>query len=218
MGHLCVTCNSCHDLPGGGRVPAERSSRQSALRTQAGPDVRTHIPPVGARQNRRSTQGTVCRAHSGSGNHRSRPIPVVPAKAPSGMLCPGAGGPGVLLPGISQARCGRLRVDHRAARPRHPQADGRRRPAPAQPLRPAGSARDHLPGLPRRTADRLPQPGPGRRPRPHPRGPGRRHRKAAGPVITASRPASSPAQGRVCTRVARRTTASKWNGACASGS
>jgi len=42
--------------------------------------------------------------------------------------------------------------------------------------------------------------------------------KLLAPVITASRPASSPAQGRVCTRVARRTTASKWNGACASGS
>ena len=54
------------------------------------------------------------------------------------------------------ARRGRLRVDHRAARPRHPQADGRRRPAPAVPVRRAGSRRDHLPGLPRRAADRLP--------------------------------------------------------------
>ena len=42
------------------------------------------------------------------------------------------------------AAAGPLRVDHRAARPRHPQADGRRRPAPAQPLRPAGPGRDHL--------------------------------------------------------------------------
>ena len=37
-----------------------------------------------------------------------------------------------------------LRVDHRAARPGHPQADGRRRPAPAVPVRPAGPGRDHL--------------------------------------------------------------------------
>ena len=33
-----------------------------------------------------------------------------------------------------------LRVDHRAARPGHQEAHGRRRPAPAQPLRPAGPA------------------------------------------------------------------------------
>ena len=39
---------------------------------------------------------------------------------------------------------GPLRVDHRAARPRHPQAHGRRRAAPAQPVRPAGPRRDHL--------------------------------------------------------------------------
>ena len=39
---------------------------------------------------------------------------------------------------------GPLRVDHRAARPRHPQADGRRRPAPAVPLRSARSRRDHF--------------------------------------------------------------------------
>ena len=74
-----------------------------------------------------------------------------------------------------------LRVDHRAARPRHPQADGRRRPPSAQPLRRAGPGRDHLRRLPRRAADRLPQPGPGRRPRPHPRRTPRRHREAARP-------------------------------------
>ena len=74
-----------------------------------------------------------------------------------------------------------LRVDHRAARPRDPQADGRRRPAPAQPLRRAGPGRDHLPGLPRRTADRLPQPGPGRRPGPQAGRPAGRHREAAHP-------------------------------------
>ena len=79
------------------------------------------------------------------------------------------------------AAAGPLRVDHRAARPRHQQADGRRRPPPAQPLRPAGPRRDHLARLPRRAADRLPQPGPGRRPRPHPRGPAGRHREAARP-------------------------------------
>ena len=42
------------------------------------------------------------------------------------------------------AAAGPLRVDHRAARPRHQQAHGRRRPAPAQPVRPAGPRRDHL--------------------------------------------------------------------------
>ena len=68
-----------------------------------------------------------------------------------------------------------------ALRPGHPQADGRRRAAPAQPLRPAGPGRDHLRGLPRRAADRLPQPGPGRRPGPNPRRPARRHREAARP-------------------------------------
>ena len=46
--------------------------------------------------------------------------------------------------GGRDAAAGPLRVDHRAARPGHPQADGRRRPAPAQPLRPAGPGRDHL--------------------------------------------------------------------------
>ncbi len=60
------------------RVPAECSCRQSAVRTQAGPDVRTHLPPLGARQNHRSTASTVFGAHRGSGHHRRRPIPVVP--------------------------------------------------------------------------------------------------------------------------------------------
>ena len=76
---------------------------------------------------------------------------------------------------------GPLRVDHRAARPRHQQADGRRRPAAAVPVRSAGPGRDHLPGLPRRAADRLPQPGAGRRARPQARGPAGRHREAARP-------------------------------------
>ena len=39
---------------------------------------------------------------------------------------------------------GPLRVDHRAARPGHPQADGRRRPAADVPVRSAGPGRDHL--------------------------------------------------------------------------
>ena len=79
------------------------------------------------------------------------------------------------------AAAGPLRVDHRAARPGHPQADGRRRPAAAVPVRSAGPGRDHLPGLPRRAADRLPQPGAGRRPRPQARRPAGRDREAAGP-------------------------------------
>jgi hypothetical protein len=66
--------------------------------------------------------------------------------------------PGPEPAGGLDTAAGRLRVDHRAARPRHPQADGRRRPAPAQPLRPARYGRDHLARLPRRAADRLPQP------------------------------------------------------------
>ena len=45
----------------------------------------------------------------------------------------------------------------------------------------AGPGRDHLRGLPRRAAGRLPQPGPGRRPCPQARGPARRHREAARP-------------------------------------
>ena len=83
--------------------------------------------------------------------------------------------------GRRDTAAGPLRVDHRAARPGHPQADGRRRPAPAVPVRPAGPRRDHLRRLPRRAADRLPQPGAGRRPGPHPRGPAGRHREAARP-------------------------------------
>jgi len=72
-------------------------------------------------------------------------------------------------------------VDHRAARPRHPQAHGRRRPAPAVPVRRAGPRRDHQRRLPRRAPHRLPQPRTRRRPRPQARGPPRRHREAARP-------------------------------------
>ncbi len=66
-------------------------------------------------------------------------------------------------------------------------------PLQLQPVRPAGPRRDHLAGLPRRAADRLPQPGPGRRPRPHPRGPAGRHREAARPLI--ARVQAGPAAG-----------------------
>ena len=93
--------------------------------------------------------------------------------------------PGPEPAGRRDTAAGCLRVDHRAARPRHQEAHGRRRTPPAQPLRPAGPGRDHLRGLPRRAADRLPQPGAGRRPRPHPPGPARCHREAAGPRATA---------------------------------
>ena len=48
-------------------------------------------------------------------------------------------------------------------------------------------------GLPRRAADRLPQPGPGRRPRPQARGPAGRHREAA-------RPPHRPGPGRPARR------------------
>ena len=112
--------------------------------------------------------------------------------------------PGPEPAGRPDPAAGSLRVDHRAARPRHPQADGRRRPAPAVPLRSAGSRRDHLTGLPRRAAGRLPQPGPGRRPRPQARGPAVRHREAARPP---PRPgpgqASSPAPGPSASRSER---------------
>ena len=65
--------------------------------------------------------------------------------------------------------------------PADPQAHGRRRAAPAQPVRRAGPGRDHLARFPRRAPGRLPQPRPGRRSRPQARGPARRHRKAARP-------------------------------------
>ena len=100
-------------------------------------------------------------------------------------------------------RRGRLRVDHRAARPRHQKAHGRRRPAPALPLRPAGSGRDHLPGLPRRAADRLPQPGAGRRPRPHPQELLAATEKLLAPIITRVQAGSSPAPGPSASRSAR---------------
>ena len=68
-----------------------------------------------------------------------------------------------------------------------------RRAAAAVAVRPAGPGRDHQPGLPRRAAGRLPQPGPGRRPRPQARGPAGRDRAAARPH---RRPRGRPAAGR----------------------
>ena len=48
--------------------------------------------------------------------------------------------PGPEPAGRRDTAAGCLRVDHRAARPRHQEAHGRRRTPPAQPLRPAGPA------------------------------------------------------------------------------
>jgi hypothetical protein len=59
-----------------------------------------------------------------------------------------------------------LAVAHRAARPGDRQIGRRRRPAEDEPFRHPGPGRDHPPRLPRRTADRLPQPRAGRRTRP----------------------------------------------------
>ena len=112
--------------------------------------------------------------------------------------------PGPEPAGGRDPAAGRLRVDHRAARPGHPQADGRRRPAPAQPLRSAGPGRDHLRRLPRRAADRLPQPG-----RWPPTAPASATtcwpppRSCSPPSSPGSRPAGSPAPGRSASRSAR---------------
>ena len=77
-------------------------------------------------------------------------------------------------------------------------------PLQLSPVRSAGPGRDHHPGLPRRAAGRLPQPGPGRRPRPQARGPaGTRPRSCWLPSSPGSRPASSPAPGRSGSRWAR---------------
>jgi DDE superfamily endonuclease len=52
---------------------------------------------------RRGTASTVVRAHGGFGTYHRRPISVVRVTGPMGAFYSGAGGPGVLLPGISQA-------------------------------------------------------------------------------------------------------------------
>jgi hypothetical protein len=65
----------------GAAVAAYRLSIQAgnpAVGTQAGPHVRAHIAPLGARENRRRTAATVFGAHRRSGNLYRRPIPVVP--------------------------------------------------------------------------------------------------------------------------------------------
>ena len=53
----------------------------------------------------------------------------------------------------------RFRLDHRAARPGDRHTGRRGRAAADVPVRHPGPGRDHPPRLPRRTADRLPQPG-----------------------------------------------------------
>ena len=71
---------------------------------------------------------------------------------------------------------GRPGLAHRAARPGDRRAGRRGRAAAADPVRPAGPGRDHPPRLPRRTADRLPQPAAGRRTGPQTRRAAGRHR------------------------------------------
>ena len=61
------------------------------------------------------------------------------------------------------------------------QTGRRRRAAADEPVRHPGPGRDHPPRLPRRAADRLPQPTTGRRTRPQTRRAARRHRAPAGP-------------------------------------
>ena len=77
---------------------------------------------------------------------------------------------------VKPARAG---LDHRAARPgaQGPHGQGRH---PALPVRRDRHGRDHPPGLPRRAADRLPQPLPGSRARPQARRAARCHRSRAG--------------------------------------
>ncbi|HEX2263377.1 MAG TPA: transposase [Pseudonocardiaceae bacterium] len=65
--------------------------------------------------------------------------------------------------------------------PRHRQARRRGRAVAAVAVRSAGPGRDHPSRLSRRTADRLPQPGAGRRACPQARGAARRYRGPAGP-------------------------------------
>ena len=166
-------------LPAGRpRLLPRRQERQAADRVRAA--HRPRRPPgrsPGLPRQHRRPRRIHCHRHGGAGQVR-----------------PGADGHG-RRPGHDHLRpdrgpepaggrdrtAGRLRVDHRAARPRHQKAHGRRRPAPAQPLRPAEPGRNQPPRLPRGAANRLPQPGPGRRPRPHPQRTARRHRETARP-------------------------------------
>ena len=87
-------------------------------------------------------------------------------------------------PGRRDAPAGPLRVDHRAARPRHQKADGRRRPAAALSLFDeqdlAEITSQDFPGE-RLIACRNPRAR--RSARPHPRRPAGRHRKLLAPLI-----------------------------------
>ena len=67
-----------------------------------------------------------------------------------------------------------------APRARDRGAGQRRRVAADEPVRHAEFRRDHLPGLPGRAADLLPQPGARRRPGPQARGAAGRHREGPG--------------------------------------
>ena len=191
-------------LPAGRpRLLPGRQERETADRVRAahrrgrppsrGPGVpRQHRRPRRVHRHRQGGAGQVRAGQDGHGrgprHDHQRPDP---GHEPAGRRDPAAGR-------------GHLRVDHRAARPGHQEAHGRRRAAPAQPLRPAGPRRDHLRGLPRRAADRLPQPGPGRRPGPHPRGTPGRHREAARPPHhPGGRGAAPQAPARSASRSAR---------------
>ena len=106
----------------------------------------------------------------------------------------------------------RTGLDHRAARPSGQEPGPRRGPA-ADPVRYPGPGRDHLPGLPRRAADRLQEPVPGSRAGPQARiAAGRRRGRPgensrglrAGPAA-AARPGQD--RGRVDRVLARRKVA-----------
>ena len=84
-------------------------------------------------------------------------------------------------------------------------------PLQLSPLRRAGPRRDHQRGLPRRKADRLPQPSPRRRARPQARGPADGHREAARPDRRPRRrPGGCPAPPRSARRPARSSTSTRW--------
>ena len=68
--------------------------------------------------------------------------------------------------------------------------------AAAVAVRRAGPGRDHPPGLSRRAAGLLPQPGPGRRARPQTRGAAGRHRERAGQDRRGHRRERRPLRGR----------------------
>ena len=120
---------------------------------------------------------------------------------------------------ITSARIEALRADTRTptwagsprcAHPRSP-ARRRRRAAADDPVRPARPGRDQPPRLPRRTADRLPQPRPGRRTRPQTRRAAGRHRDTCSPPSSPrSPPAGWPARTGSGSRSARSSTSTRW--------